>query len=223
MILYTSIYPLKNKVREDEILFCLRQNIANPYITKVIVFLEGSISHLIQNPKIVYINVQSRPTFGSFFEQFDDDEVNILANSDIWFDKSLRYLKRLKLLPNDFICLTRLESNGDLFRSDKGDTQDAWVIMGKPRVKQNIDFFLGTPGCDNKIAYIMHINGYRVLNPSKCINAHHVHWSEVRTYSYSDRIMSPYYITKPIGFFQFQISRILLWYLRKIGVTKIID
>ncbi|WP_181337704.1 exostosin domain-containing protein [Hyphomicrobium methylovorum] len=47
---------------------------------------------------------------------------------------------------------------------------------------QSIEIPLGVPRCDNRIAYIFKINGWRVVNPFGAIIAGHAHETQIRTY-----------------------------------------
>ena len=120
-------------------------------------------------------------------------------------------MKKLTLKHGDFIALTRKEKDGSLFRSDVGDSQDTWIMLGKPKVLNYCNFYMGVPGCDNLIAYKFFESGYRVLNPSKTINCWHLHDSELRSYSETNRLLDFYLLIKPKGLLGFHFYRVLFF------------
>jgi hypothetical protein len=219
--LFISLFKVESQARRDEIEYCLCQNILNKNIRKIVVFNEGYVSERLTDHKVIVIPCSSRPTYQDIFNAFEQDYINILSNCDIWFDGSLQRIHWLCLRSGDFLCLTRREFNGNLYRYMYNDSQDVWIKKGKISNLERFDFYLGLPGCDNKIAFLMFCSGYRVLNPSKFINCHHVHMSNLRNYSVSDRLPLPYLLLRPLGFIQFYIFRICLFYLFNRRILKI--
>ena len=53
-------------------------------------------------------------------------------------------------------------------------------------------YCLGRPGCDNRIAFEFNKAGYRLSNPSKTIQAIHLHTVNIRSYTQDDRIVGDY-------------------------------
>jgi hypothetical protein len=165
----------------------------------------------INNDKIIKIplgNVK-KPTFKSLFSLFKDNNINIIANTDIYFDSSLSIAKAIK--HNEVYCLNRREPIGitkfRIFKRNIGNAQDAWIFKGRvsDSVIQSTNFPLGTPGCDNHLAWVLHNNGYNLLNPSYFIRAIHLHKSNYRNYSKDDRIEGEYLYIKPTFKFKFSI------------------
>ena len=122
--LYVNTY--KDKDRQDELDFCEKKNSENS-------FLKINI-------------IDGRPTFSEIFKMCSDD-INIVANADIYFDETINFVNGLQ--DNEVMCLTRWE-NGKLF--NRRDSQDAWIFKGRPDVKA--DFTMGTAGCDNVLAHL---------------------------------------------------------------------
>ena len=95
--LITSYYIDKNKERQLEIDECLKNNIDNVYIDEILLLCESlpNIKH--RKIKIIETN---RPTFKNFLfyinKNTSEDDINILANTDIFFDDSLNDLKQFK-------------------------------------------------------------------------------------------------------------------------------
>jgi len=221
VILYVSLYKVELVFRHKEIEYCLKKNLENKYFDQIVILNEGFVSTLLDDKKLKIIKTNSRPTFQDIFNNLESECINVIANNDIWFDCDFEKLKYLLLSKNDFLCLTRRESDGNLLRPEKGDTQDVWIMIGRPRLDLLVDFYLGIPGCDNRLAFVMFTNGYRVLNPSRFIIVHHCHNIYTRTSSIIDRVASPYFLSRPIGLFEFYLYRLFLYLLMKNRILHI--
>ena len=223
IILYISLYHIQNNNRRDEILFCLKSNLLNNCIKKIIILNEDFEHEILQSNKIEIISISKRPFFSDFYKYLDPNSNNIIANNDIRFDNSLEKLKFLFLKKGDALALTRRENDGKLLRGEFGDSQDAWIFKGKPDFMLGCNFFMGKLGCDNLFNYLFYKSGYRVLNPSKSIRIYHEHNSNVRSYTKDDSVNGNYLLTKPINMFEFYIFRILLYYISKKGILIIFN
>src|ERR1017187_6700457 len=99
--LLIGLYVDKHRSRQHELEYCLRQNLKNSSIDKVVaVFDKQSDMNyyraLLPEGQISYVLVDNRPTFGSFFKLINyryPDDINIIANSDIYFDQTLQLVK----------------------------------------------------------------------------------------------------------------------------------
>ncbi len=194
MILMINYYKDENPARQAEIDECLRKNIEHPLIDHILIFKEENVA-VHKNKKIIPVNWKGRPTYSDYFRigsKYND--IKILANSDIYFDSSLMYSKKIRF--NQVYALCRwTEVNGTLKFYNHKDSQDVWIWLGKINV--NCEFSLGVPGCDNAIAYLLASSGYRVLSPSKSVKAIHLHNSGVRNYiKNKDRVQGPYLYLK---------------------------
>ena len=120
-------------------------------------------------------------TFGELFALCKDGCVNVIANSDIYFDHTLR--EHADRIEEDHIwALSRYEDMGaTLLPYHRSDSQDAWVIRGGPHYV-TAPYAMGVPGCDNAIAYELHAMGWDVTNPCQTVRAIHLHKSGYRTY-----------------------------------------
>lgn len=173
-----NYYEDKNPVRKKEIDFCLNKNLANPHLNVVIV--ESS----------------EKPRYDTMFQKLNSltqpDDINIIANSDIFFDDTILIAER-HLQARDVYALTRWdwvnEHNIKFF--DRRDSQDTWMWKGKMEGVIG-GFTLGRRGCDNRIAHEFRDSGHRVMNPSRTIKTYHVHNSNVRNYSHNDFVHGPY-------------------------------
>jgi len=180
--LFFNYYADKNPVRKKEIDFCLQKNLSNPYLTTIVV----------ESP--------NKPTYQFFFDKINEitqpEDINIICNSDIFFDDTIKLAENIK--HKEFYALLRWEylPNGSSQFFERPDSQDTWITRGKI---ENVfgDFTLGIRGCDNRIAHEFHAAGYTVLNPSKSIKSYHVHNSSVRNYTMADVVPPPYYTLGP--------------------------
>ena len=79
-----------------------------------------------------------------------------------------------------------------------GSSQDAWIFHSSqmPKItgafQKKLNFPLGKPGCDNRIAFLIHEMGFPVVNPMKKIRCYHFHRAGGRTYHDSERIRGSY-------------------------------
>lgn len=198
--LYINLYDIKNSIRHDELVNCLEKNISSEIINKIYVFNEGFNFSGIQSDKLVIIPVQHRFKFSDFYNYLECDAINIIANSDISFEKLKISFKKLLIIKGVLIALTRYEYSGDLFRCNEKDSQDTWIFNGKPDFLKICKFYPGLPACDNKLAYEAWRHNYIVVNPSKTFKTIHYHKDLSRSYSEEDRLPKPYLYLKPITF-----------------------
>jgi len=172
--LFVSHYQCGNRQRQRELNFCLRENEKNPIIDAIKLFAE-------------------RPTYTNFFEQTElfPNDINILANADIYFNETLEHIKEIGI--RDCYALTRWELDGKtpvLFeekhvrnkQAKAKHSQDVWIFKGAITSIYG-RFPLGIPGCDNRIAYEIIRRGYRLTNPSLTVQAIHLHKIETREYN----------------------------------------
>lgn len=183
--LITSYYKDSNLERQKEMDFCLESNIKNKSIDEIVV-LNEEVSLPIENEKINQIQF-SRPQFKDFFNTINSitnkDDINILTNTDIFFNDSVSNLHKIDLT-NKVITLLRWEYNGGnpIIPIRRGDCQDSWIWVGEMRGLDNCDFYLGKLGCDNRIAWELKNAGYTLTNDCDLIQSIHVHETRKRNY-----------------------------------------
>ena len=184
--LVTSYYTDSDKDRQKEIDFCLNQNINNDYIDEILILNENE-SLPVNHEKIKQIKV-SRPKFKDFFDTINsvtkEDDVNILTNSDIFFNNTLSNIHKLDLT-NKVITLLRWEyNNGNpIIPIRRGDCQDTWIWLGQIKSLDNSDFYLGKLGCDNRIAWELKNVGYTLTNDCDFLQSVHLHETKKRNYT----------------------------------------
>lgn len=212
--LHTIFWDSKNDERNNEIIDSFNKNISLNIFDKIFIYLEQDTDKLnhIKNSKIKIIHLYTRPTYQLIFDTSNiltnSDEINILSNSDIIFDKTIKLCKTIK--NNYFYCITRYELDNKLFWNPKEDdniskeftySQDTWIWLGECKIKHS-NFNLGIPGCDNKIAFDAFTVGYKLLNPCYDIKTYHNHKSDIRNGSsdyknYTKNQLKPCLLLKP--------------------------
>ena len=189
--LFFPYYQCGDKERQQEIDLCLRQNIANKTISKLIVLIDDNSVLPFQDAKITTIYLESRPTYRKWIELTQKlalSGVSVLCNSDIYFDESVNLLAFITDAPLKFVALSRWEVVKDQTHLHPNPhwSQDVWAMncenqLSKEMLHQ-LDFPMGVPRCDNKIAYLFGIFGWQVFNPCEKVKSYHVHETEMRTY-----------------------------------------
>jgi hypothetical protein len=197
IVVFYQYYKPKSAARRAEIDECLRKNIANPKIDRLMLFFEDEshMSEVQDTPNMVKQFLPERMNYAFWLKETDKlpvGAVSLLLNSDIFLDDSLEYLKKeaANILQRQmFIALTRYNPDGNGFKLNSNPhwTQDVWGVAkgAEPFHKalfQEAAFELGQPGCDNKIAYVMHSYGYTVTNPCYQLKSIHLQADTAREY-----------------------------------------
>jgi hypothetical protein len=210
--LYINYYRDGNPERQKELDKCLELNIKNPQIDSITLLIDNKKAYdyadkYLESDKIFIMRVGSRPTYEDFFNMANkwarQDDIHIIANSDIFFNESLSLLDAVDMNGN-CIALTRydvlsLETGGVKFNGNIG-SQDVWIFKGTIRPIHGSNFQMGKRGCDNRIAYLIDKAGYKTYNPCRDLISYHLHLSGIRNYEPEgpkDLIPGPY---KYIGF-----------------------
>ena len=182
------INPYYNVLRDEEFKTCLKKNEQNKFIDR-----------------IIFVRENDKATFQDFFyatHKYPND-VNIISNLDIYFDDTIELAQTIK--HSECYSLTRWEQLGGnimKFTDRHPDTpacwsQDAWIFYGavnlegfefvmaintERNLSEKIQFTMGIPGSDNKLAAMLKAANYKVTNPSLSIRAIHLHKEESRNY-----------------------------------------
>ena len=177
--LYTTFYNDKNLERQEELVTCINNNIENHYIATFTVFNEAD-SIPIKSPKLREIIIKKRPTYNDFIEFINahttEDDINIIANTDIYFDKNIEVLKHINL-KDTCLALSRWDT-ADTIRPklyNRNDSQDVWVFKGPIKNNLKANFPLGVARCDNRLLYELQKASYTVLNTAYSIKSFHLH------------------------------------------------
>eukprot|EP01112_Ceratiomyxa_fruticulosa_P011304 TRINITY_DN3058_c0_g1_i2.p1 TRINITY_DN3058_c0_g1~~TRINITY_DN3058_c0_g1_i2.p1 ORF type:complete len:426 (-),score=57.11 TRINITY_DN3058_c0_g1_i2:210-1388(-) len=223
----TQYYQDASDERQLEIDMTLTYNLANVFVDEVHVFLEdptleeqinirfnsGKL-HLIlpEPPKASGSSSPSKPPSSrlSYSTAIDyannnlTDYLVILANSDIYFDHTLRALYTGNF-EDKILALSRYDIKADgsisfnLFTAPI--SQDAWIFLSplsRGVSLESLNFSIGLPGCDNRVSYEIRKGGYQLINPCQTVVARHFHTSKRRSYSSKDTVKGNYLPVPPI-------------------------
>jgi len=187
--LFINYYISKDSSRQIEIDECFRKNCENPIIDNIFVFTSGEMPK-IESPKVIIINQEEQPTYGSFISYINNNEIfdsyNIISNSDIYFDDSLLLLETINM-ENTCVALTRWNvlPDGKLKFYNTKTSQDVWIFKGeiKKSLEETSNFKMGQMCCDNVFANSLYKSGYRTINPCYDIKVYHLHNVEFRTWN----------------------------------------
>lgn len=197
-ILYTPYYEDSSKDRQQELLYCLSQNIKNPSIKKIELFIDSEVEPhpYIKHDKIHVNLIGRRCKFGDLVNHakvaYYPDEIIIIANTDIYFNDTLHKLLD-KDLSNIFITLTRWDLQPDntlkIFNHDM--SADTFIFKNdlKPFF---MDYHLGYLGVDNLIPAHAQDVGYEIKNPCLDIQTIHYHITQKRNYTEQNRYYGKY-------------------------------
>ena len=197
MRIITQYFQDSSEERQEEIDMCVRKNIENPHIARVHLLLEKEmdLSRFDQDGIRTHI-IGRRLRYTDAFDYANTKLAGRLcavANVDIYFDESLAHLKTASL-SNKCLALTRynLDDDDRLVFHGQCNSQDVWIFRAPlPNVFGN--FYLGKPGCDNRIAYELKKAGLKLSNPFKKIITVHVHRTGKRNYdSAKETVPGPY-------------------------------
>jgi len=189
----TQYYTSKNVVRQEELNMALQKNIENPYIDHIVLLNETDYTSKIpKSSKVQQVVIKKRLHYKDVMEYIVNhipaNALVAFANTDIYCDETIRYIWSTDM-NNKFFALLRYE-NGKIY-GPRADSQDTWILQSDSLQQRKInfsdfDFSFGVSGCDNAITLEMLRYKFLVVNPSLTIKTHHLHSSEVRTYSLDD-------------------------------------
>ena len=148
------------------------------------------------NSKITFVNINKRMAYNDAFNIIEENNISgyvIISNSDIFFDETLNNIYKSGIHKEKSIySQLRFEySDTDLNKCElfgpRGDSQDCWFLHTNFNIRKEhrklFRFMLGTLGCDNHIAYLFSILGYKLYNDPYFLRSYHIHKSEYRTYN----------------------------------------
>lgn len=199
--LFVSLYKENDRQREHEIRTCLERNLTNRLIDRIYVLEEGDHGFKVASGKAALVRMNVQPTFSMIFSivnnESSQEDINIIANSDIYFDEeSISYIKAY-LSSEKCFALTRWNIiQGQPVFMNARDSQDTWCFKGHIRPIE-ANFKMGFAGCDNSLALKIQEAGYTVTNPSWTIKTYHLHESIHRGWYGKETIPPPYLLLEP--------------------------
>jgi hypothetical protein len=192
--------------RAKEIQTCLEKNLACPWIDHILLLNEEDYA-LPASPKLRVVLHPRRLTYEAVLraslEHVPRGDYVVFANSDMYFDETLRSLWSISLAERRmFLALLRWEhADGGtppaLF-GPRSDSQDVWIVardcLDFPIKSEEFGFPFGKPGCDNALAVCFLKHKFIVCNPAYSIRTYHMHASGVRNYDAKDILYAPIYL-----------------------------
>ncbi|SPF81822.1 exostosin domain-containing protein [Pseudoprimorskyibacter insulae] len=190
--LYTPYYLSEDHERQKELDRCLEKNIAVAEVDKIFLMIDDGHQPPFTSEKIEILEIKGRPTYVDwldFTEKYSSSAISVLANSDIYLDKTIKGLEDLFASSTQaFVALSRYEIEGSKSYMHKNPhwSQDVWAIDGAvpvpSAIRKKMDIPLGVPRCDNKIGYVFSVHGYDVFNPCEFVRTYHLHETQMRSY-----------------------------------------
>lgn len=205
--LFINYYTDKNEARQTELDHCVLENIKVFDCVVVIADPEDfeKFDKLTNySGKTVPVITFDRPTYSDFFELTkcaNSDNLNVISNLDIIFPeetltKAKEYFKSEALT---CLALTRwdIKDDGRIEFLMRPDSQDCWFFKGEVTGVRDLNYGLGTAGCDNALAYELEVAGYQVKNPSLSLRTIHNHVTGVLNYEPLNTVPAPYRTLNP--------------------------
>ena len=178
--------------RRKELELCLAKNRANNRIAHVYLMIDDDAEVDLEDGRVTVFRMNRRPTYQDWTrlaETSSPDHICVLANADIYFDETISLLEELfDADPTAFVALTRYDLSGTEISLHPNPhwSQDTWAYLpehaSNPDRDRCLNFPLGVPRCDNKVAYGFAVYGHTVYNPCHQVRSMHVHESGKRTY-----------------------------------------
>jgi len=203
MILLQSYYNPKQEDRRAEIEYCLEQNLNNPNIQKVVLFLDNESVEYPENSKIEALLTKDvafpeekgtftfSMAFGYAMQKYKDS-ICCLINNDIFLDHDVfSDMTEIKNLVENNIVLSLSRHEYDLktktgvldenFRRMMfAHTQDAWIFKANFCPKDS-EFAPGTLGSDNAINDRLKKHGKIPINLGTKYKIYHVDTARGKT------------------------------------------
>jgi hypothetical protein len=209
--------------RRKEIDACLKANVENPLIDRIVLLNEEAcLPAPAAAGKVEERVIGKRLTYADVFrwiaaEAGATGAIVAFANSDVFLDTSSTRLLWSADLTNKFLALLRWDVEGTdaaaqaaakLF-GPRPDSQDCWVVAAdsvRAAFKDEasfagLDFPFGQGGCDNAITLELLRRKFVVANPALTLRTYHYHTSAVRNYDPRNIVSKPAYLyVQPTGF-----------------------
>ncbi|WP_133468408.1 exostosin domain-containing protein [Paraglaciecola marina] len=193
-------YQCGDRDRQKEIDLCLGKNAENDLIDNLFVIIDDGCECPLETENIRVIKINFRLTYKKWLEmtaEYCKSGITMLCNSDIYFDSSLNCINKVLTSPQSFIALSRWEllDNTTSMHPNPHWSQDTWAMKVGEKISSEfmhqLDFPMGVPRCDNKIAYLFAVQGWKIFNPVNFLKSIHAHETQMRTYhkKLDDRIL----------------------------------
>lgn len=192
--LYTPYYQAETFERQAELDLCLRRNCAVSALTRIFLLVDDGHEPPIRHSKITIVPIGARPRYSdwiSLSRRNSADSISVLANSDIHLDETASLMADAfaDTARPGFIALSRYDGSDSaaaVLHRNPHWSQDLWAVDMRHPISEGLEAMaaipLGVPRCDNKIAYVFSVNGWKVWNPCHQIRSYHLHETGVRSY-----------------------------------------
>jgi len=194
IILFTQYYVCDEQTRNN-IMYCLDKNINNHLIDEIVILydqedVEEYLKEIAASSnKIRIAKINERLTFKQWFDLSSQEypkHIKVLANSDIYFDHTIDFLRSLDYREDILYSCSRLDldESGNIVASrisnsenspliNNYTSQDCWVFKEK-LLPFNSDFMLGYENCDVFLKDNCLSSGCHYLNLFGRLNCIHV-------------------------------------------------
>lgn len=184
----TSFYiPANDLVRENELKIALNNNLSNPIIKKIHLFLDKSsdedyIKTLSEEKqkKIKIIEIGKQPLYSDFFKYANTlpNEYCMISNSDIWVHTDTIPFFFSILSANIVFVLTRHEMTGKIDFIEKNSTaisHDAFLFKSQlnPKIQGLVKHKQNLWGSENSVINALLKCRYKLFNP--CVQFKIIH------------------------------------------------
>ncbi|WP_300540858.1 exostosin family protein [Maricaulis sp.] len=190
--LFMPYFSPAEEGRRKELEFCLERNRGNDRIAHIYLMVDDESVVDTAGGHVSVIRMDRRPTYQDWTQLAEaccPDHISILANADIYFDETVSRLEEVfEADPTGFVALSRYELQGNETRLHPNPhwSQDTWAYLpakaSNPDRDRCLNFPLGVPRCDNKVAYVFAVYGHAIYNPCREVRSIHVHETGLRTY-----------------------------------------
>ena len=195
--------------RQKEIRECLKNNMANPLIDKVVLLNEEDLRYEWSSskyaPKVQQELIRKRLTYADLlkytYESVPPNTIVIYANADIFCNDTLKHLYQVNMQDKLFALLRYDEQEDDSLRlfGPRADSQDTWICLSDSVKSRTwdwklFDYKLGTAGCDNRFTGDMFGMRFLISNPCQTIQTVHVHRTAIRNYNPRDIVPAKLYM-----------------------------
>ena len=198
--LFIEYIKTSDQHRQSEYDYCLKYNSRLDYFDNIFVLTEYPLP-VFSMKTIRIFPYGDRTNYQHIFnmaEASKPDDLNFIANSDIFFDDTISLLDDV-VTDEIAIGISRTYPEDDFyfvngFHADgraAPESNDVWCWRGKCKVK-NGDFPIGYYACDGRIMKCFEEAGYRVYNPAKDVKVWHKH--KYRSGGNPPKVPGPYWI-----------------------------
>jgi len=198
IVLFTQFYQDNDPAVTKSLITCLKNNINNPFIEYLCIFLENDQDKNIlpddikNHDKVIFHNNHGRISYSQWIKYANKNYksyIKILANSDIYFDETLQKVLTKNFNSTTMYAITRkdLDDNNNIVLSHDAynDTRhptnphyshDVWIYQNELSLSYPAipDFKLGFANCDRLFKQQIEDSSINFINLYPQINAIHL-------------------------------------------------